>query len=110
MIFLSSQISEGQEEEKDNSTMIDYQHYIISSQSEYQKKCLSALDVADEKTTVFVEGPISLWMNHVREEYFILKSARRALVTTENLHVQPDEEREGKFVSCLSICLSAIFV
>ena len=77
--------------------MIDYKQYVISSQSDYQKECLSALGT-DEDATVFVEGPISLWMNHVREEYFILKSGRHALMSSENLQIQPDEEREGQLV------------
>ena len=73
--------------------MVDYHQFIVSSQSEYQKACVAALGTED--STVFVEGPISMWMNHVREEYFILKSGRRGLLSSENLHVQPDEEREG---------------
>ena len=50
--------------------------------------------LSNEKT-VFVEGPLNLWLGKKREEYFILKTGRQDLMTSEELTVEPDEEREG---------------
>ena len=84
--------AEGDEIDESATEMVDYKHFIISSQSEYQKQCVSMLST---DKTVFVEGPLNIWMGHKREEYFILKTGRQDLLTSEQLKVEPDEEREG---------------
>lgn len=105
LFIILIQISPGEENKK---MVIDYQHFIVSSQSTYQKQCTATLEAS---STVFVEGPISLWMNHVREEYFILKTGRRSLLSTDHLQIAPDEEREGKlFVIDTLICYNRLNV
>jgi len=94
------EISSAEETEDESSEMVDYKHFIISSQSEYQKQCISMLTT---DKTVFVEGPINIWLGKKREEYFILKTGRQDLMACDVLTVQPDEEREGVV---LAVCFA----
>lgn len=84
----------------DTGNMIDYEHFVINSQSEYQKKCIAMLDT---DKALYVEGPLNIWLNHAREEYFILKTGREDLLTSDDLKVEPDEEREGVV---LAVCFA----
>lgn len=76
---------------------MNYDHFIVSSQSTYQKDCIASLDC---KKPLYVEGPLHIWLNHVMEEYFVLKTGRQDLLSSERLKIQEDEEREGEIVVC----------
>jgi len=88
LIFFVLKLSEGVEE----NDMLDYKHFIVSSQSEYQKKCTQLLGSGK---TVYVEGPLNIWMASQRQEYFVLKTGRQDLITSDEIKIEPDEEREG---------------
>ena len=45
---------------------------------------------------LYVEGPFHLWLNKVKEEYFLLKTGQGDLVSSDSIQVDEDEEREGE--------------
>jgi len=78
--------------ENTTSSMVDYQHFLISSQTERQQKYVS-LCLAEQ--TLYVEGPIHIWINHKMEKYFVLKSGRNGFLS-DGIHViDEDEQKEG---------------
>ena len=51
--------------------------FLIGCQNEEQREFLATHDTSK---TLFLEGPFNIWMNHIKEQYFVLRS--------EPLHIE----------------------
>lgn len=75
--------------------MLDYDHFIISSYTSLQK---NYMNYCMPTTTIYIEGPTHMWINHKLEYYFIMKTGQGELVSSDDLKIDEDEEREGVVV------------
>lgn len=80
--------------EDDDSDMINYSHFIISSFTDKQRHYLTCCN--PENVSIYIEGPLFIWVNRVMEEYFIMKTGQNELTSIrKKIKVAEDEEREG---------------
>ncbi|XP_065680995.1 evolutionarily conserved signaling intermediate in Toll pathway, mitochondrial-like isoform X1 [Hydra vulgaris] len=92
------ELSPGYQDEND---VVNYEHFIISSQTFKQRQYVK---LCSSEKTLYVEGPTHIWINHKKENYFVLKTGQGDLKTFEWTKVDPDEEREGVI---LAICFAS---
>ena len=69
--------------------------FVIGFQNEEQRQFLAEHDISK---TLYVEGPYSIWMNHIQEQYFILRSEP---IDIENPLTHEDDTRirEGVLIT-----------
>lgn len=68
--------------------------FLIGHQNEQQREFLANHDTSK---TLYIEGPFNIWMNHIKEQYFILRS--EALYIENPLTHEDDTQiREGIYI------------
>jgi len=73
--------------------------FLIGFQNEEQKEFLATHDTSK---TLYLEGPFYIWMNHIREQYFVLRSEPLHI---ENPLTHEDDTRVREGMT-LGICMS----
>ena len=69
--------------------------FLIGFQNEEQREFIAKHDISK---TLYLEGPYNIWMNHIKEQYFVLRSEP---LNIENPLTHEDDTRirEGRFIT-----------
>eukprot|EP00794_Sanderia_malayensis_P009362 gene9362-10349_t len=73
--------------------------FIISSQNQEQRDFILNYDPAN---SLYIEGPFDIWMNNMKEEYFILRTGALSIPNAET-HEDETKTREGMI---LGLCMT----
>ncbi len=68
--------------------------FLISSQNQEQRDFISNFDPS---SSLYVEGPFNIWMNNIKEQYFILRTGSLDIPNAET-HEEETKVREGNKV------------
>ena len=79
--------------------MINYERFVVCGFTAMQREYIADAGCK----TVFIEGPHFMWLNHVPEQYFVMKAGKGEVKATEDNQLSDDEEREG---AILGICFA----
>ena len=68
--------------------------FLIGSQNDEQKDFIAKHDT---EKTLYIEGPYNIWMNHIKEQYYLLRS-EALFIENPVTHEDDTRVREGKCV------------
>ena len=68
--------------------------FLIGSQNDEQKDFIAKHDT---EKTLYIEGPYNIWMNHIKEQYYLLRS-EALFIENPVSHEDDTRVREGKCV------------